>query len=466
MTRYVLAGHFGPGDRTVPDHDVSDTVQPFDLVAGDRALRFGIGSALRHLLAMGLSPSEVGLDLLVVAAHVYAADTRITRAAASQDGWTREIDLVIPVSDERLWRAAAPILDGMLRFLTGDHWRCSFRPRHTDFSNLAGPRSASADASSVDGVCLFSGGLDSLIGAIDCLAEGRRPLFVSHAGEGAVSKPQRELFGMLEAGTRSAERPNAPLRRLRLAMSFPRGLLPGVGGENSTRSRSFLFLASGAFAGSSLGKPFEVTIPENGFIALNVPLDPTRLGANSTRTTHPFYLHRWDDFLRTIGIDGMVRNPYWDRTKGEMVRGCARPGLLRELVPTSVSCAHPSLSRYHGDRYAHCGHCVPCLIRRAAIQHAWGAGGDPTGYRLPDLKLEALNPSKAEGLQVRGFQYAIARLAGRLEVARVLIHKPGPLREDAERVEDLAGVYLRGMHEVERLLTGVRTRPPVMPEPA
>lgn len=466
MTRYMLAGHFGPGDRTVPDHDASDVVQTFDLMAGDRALRFGIGTALRHLLAMGLSPSEVGLDLLVVAAHVHAADTRINRITASQDGWTREIDLAIPVSDERRWRDAAPVLDRMLRFLTGDHWRFSFRTRPPGFAALAGPGRIPADASPVDGVCLFSGGLDSLIGAIDCLAEGRRPLFVSHAGEGAVSKPQRDLFDMLEAGTRSAERPNDPLRRLRLAMAFPRGLVPSVGGENSTRSRSFLFLASGAFAGSSLGKPFEVTIPENGFIALNVPLDPTRLGANSTRTTHPFYLHRWDELLAAIGFDGRVRNPYWGRTKGEMVQSCAYPDLLRRIVPTSVSCAHPSLGRYHGDRHAHCGHCVPCLIRRAAIEHAWGAGGDPTGYRHPDLRAEALNPLKAEGRQVRGFQYAIARLAGRPEVARVLVHKPGPLREDAERVEELAGVYLRGMNEVECLLSGVRTRPPAMPEPA
>jgi hypothetical protein len=35
-----------------------------------------------------------------------------------------------------------------------------------------------------DGVSLFSGGLDSLIGAIDSLNAGEAPLLVSHAGEG------------------------------------------------------------------------------------------------------------------------------------------------------------------------------------------------------------------------------------------------------------------------------------------
>ena len=459
MTRFTLAGHFGPDDAIASAPNSGAVVQPIGLVAGERGLRFGMGGALRQLRSLEIFPSEIGLDLLVVAAHVHAADTRLNRAATSQDGWTREINLVVPVSDKARWSKAAPILDTMLRFLTGDHWRCSFRARPPRFDDLVKPELAISDVPPLDGVCLFSGGLDSLIGAIDCLKEGRRPLFVSHSGEGAVSKPQRDLFAMLETRTKTSERPNDTLRRLRLAMAFPHNLASGVRGENSTRGRSFLFLASGAFAGAGLGKPFELTIPENGFIALNVPLDPTRLGANSTRTTHPFYLHRWNELLAAIGIPGTVRNPYWDKTKGEMVKDCAEPRILQELASASVSCAHPSLGRYHGDRHHHCGHCVPCLIRRAAIEHAWGSKGDPTGYRCADLAAEPLDPSKAEGRQIRGFQYAIGRLAGRQDIARVLIHKPGPLREDVEHVEELAGVYLRGMKEVERLLEGVRTRP-------
>jgi hypothetical protein len=33
---------------------------------------------------------------------------------------------------------------------------------------------------------------------------------------------------------------------------------------------------------------FILHVPENGLIVINVPLDPLRLGAFSTRTTHPF----------------------------------------------------------------------------------------------------------------------------------------------------------------------------------
>ena len=64
--------------------------------------------------------------------------------------------------------------------------------------------------------------------------------------------------------------------------------------------------------------PFTHKVPENGLIAVNVPLDPLRLGALSTRTTHPFYIARWNDALDALGITGRIENPYWDRTKGEM----------------------------------------------------------------------------------------------------------------------------------------------------
>jgi hypothetical protein len=50
-----------------------------------------------------LNPSEVAVDLAILAAMVNAGDTRISRDLNAQDGWTREIDLYVPVSDVTLW---------------------------------------------------------------------------------------------------------------------------------------------------------------------------------------------------------------------------------------------------------------------------------------------------------------------------------------------------------------------------
>src|SRR6266852_896439 len=59
-----------------------------------------------------------------------------------------------------------------------------------------------------------------------------------------------------------------------------------------------------AFAGSGFEKRFVLYVPENGLIALNVPLDPLRLGSFSTRTTHPFYIARWNELLKMVGMNG------------------------------------------------------------------------------------------------------------------------------------------------------------------
>ena len=123
-----------------------------------------------------------------------------------------------------------------------------------------------------------------------------------------------------------------------------------------------------------MSKAFTLRVPENGLIALNVPLDPLRLGSNSTRTTHPYYMARWNDLLTELGIEGRVENPYWDKTKGEMAAGCLNAALLAKLAPDSLSCSSPTKGRWQGLGIEHCGYCLPCLIRRAALESAWGTG--------------------------------------------------------------------------------------------
>lgn len=465
MTRYVLAGKFGPNDRQVPQIEGDAVLAPFDLLNGERALRFGLETAVASLARMNVFVTETGVDMLIVAAHVHAADTRLNRRQTSQDGWTREIDIVIPVSDTDLWSPAIETLESMLRFLTGDRWQVSFRARPEGFVQLAPTSLDVMHPHGFDSISLFSGGLDSLVGALDTLEANGHPLFVSHSGEGAVSSPQRRLFDRV-AINHKAKRPDLPaIKRLRAAIAFPKKFVDGIAGENSTRGRSFLFLALAALAGSGLGVPFSLIVPENGLIALNVPLDPTRPGSNSTHTTHPYYLDRWNELLRIVGIPGAVRNPYWDRTKGEMVAASSDREFLRGVLPLSMSCAHPSAGRYEGGGAPHCGTCVPCLIRRAAIEHAFGAGNDPTGYRCQDLTAMPLNAGRAKGLQVRGFQYAVKRLNDRPGLAPLLIRKVGPLPDATGHVDGWARVYKRGIEEVGSLLRGVQTRSPVAQEP-
>jgi hypothetical protein len=354
------------------------------------------------------------------------------------------------VSDPARWTAATPTLRRILNFLTGDRWTLGFRSRPTKFERCAPQGPAQLMGPPFDSVNLFSGGLDSLIGAIDALEAGGRPLFVSHAGEGATSKSQEECF----EGLRTHYAKLSPAR-LRVWMSFPKTLVRNVAPEDSTRGRSFLFFALGTFAGSGLGQDFVLRVPENGLISLNVPLDPLRLGALSTRTTHQFYIARWNQLLTLLGIPGSIENPYWDKTKGEMVSGCANQKLLRSLIPSSLSCASPTKGRWQRLPREHCGFCLPCLIRRAAL----ASTGDPTDYTLADLRASIMDTRHAQGQQIRSFQYAIDRLKTRPQLAKMLIHKTGPLYDNPERLDALASVYQRGLDEVGTLLRGVKARP-------
>lgn len=453
MNRHLLAGHFGPSDQIEIPSAADEQITRLELVAGNQHLHHGIGDALASLKSCGVFPTEIGLDLLIIAAHVHAADTRISRTEQSQDSWTREIRMVVPVSDPGRWQAAAPTLIKILDFLTGDKWTVGFRCRTKLFANVVPPRMRLFPPP-FDTVSLFSGGLDSLIGSIDLLEAGHTPLLISHAGEGATSDAQNILFGKLKNNY-----VGSAFNRLRLWMAFPNGLVKDVSSENTTRGRSFLFFAIGIFAGSGLGSDFVLRVPENGLIALNVPLDPLRLGSNSTRTTHPFYMSRWNELLGKLSIAGRVENPYWDKTKGEMTSACANGPLLRSLVSDSLSCSSPTKGRWQGHGIEHCGYCLPCLIRRAALDGAWGPDCDSTVYTVPDLRAHPLDTHESIGKQVRSFQVAIERMRRRPDLAKLLIHKPGPLTDEALRLNQLADVYRRGLNEVANLIRGVTTRP-------
>ncbi|HRJ06230.1 MAG TPA: hypothetical protein PK096_04460 [Candidatus Saccharibacteria bacterium] len=452
MRRHVIAGHYGDEDNFAYTLQPNEVLTKVDFQHHAK-LGLGIGAALDDLLNQGVFPSEIAVDLLVLATHVQIADTRLSRDSESQDSWTREIKIIVPVADPEKWQAATPTLKRALDFLTGDIWELHFRTKLKTATDLIPKGTLPLGGVAFDEVALFSGGLDSLIGAIDSLDAGRTPLLVSHAGDGATSKAQDNCLQELRR-----EYPKNSFNRLRLWMDLNKVNVKGSKHETTTRGRSFLFFATGILAGSGLGKEFTLRVPENGLIALNVPLDPLRLGSHSTRTTHPFYISRWNEFLKILGINGTVQNPYWNKTKGEMALECANKSLLEKVIPLSSSCSSPTKGRWQKLPAQHCGHCLPCLIRRAAVRKGLGEGGDKTTYTIEDLSKRTLDSNEAEGRQVRSFQFAINRLVSKPRLAKLMLHSNGSLSDQsAEDQEELFGVYSRGLIEVSEILKNVRT---------
>jgi 7-cyano-7-deazaguanine synthase in queuosine biosynthesis len=216
---------------------------------------------------------------------------------------------------------------------------------------------------------LFSGGLDSLCGVIDLLESDSslRLGLVSHYDGGQATSRQTQLHARL-ADHYGADR--VLLRRLwlRPAPEHPLQRAPTpVAAETTTRGRSFLFLTAALALASASGPSVPVYLPENGYIALNVPLTRARSGSASTRTTHPHYLQLLGDAASAIGVPNPLINPYRYKSKGQMLQDSKNLVLLRELAPDTVSCSHPEAARMQQRLQGNCGYCFPCLIRRAAL---------------------------------------------------------------------------------------------------
>lgn len=453
MRRFSLIGRLGPDDGTSIDLVQTDSVAyEIDFLSGEGRLGFGIGHALEQLASLGLRPSERAVDLLLTAALVNAADTRVSRSINAQDGWARELDLYVPVSTPEVWNGERGSVEALLRFLTGDRWRVFFHSRPERVARLVIAPKNLANYEFTE-VSLLSGGLDSLVGAVDALAENRRPLFVCHYWDAETAKAQTFLLSALER--RFADQ---GVRSLRIRLGFDRHSLRTGETETTQRGRSFLFYALAALAASAFEGVAKVNVPENGLIALNVPLDPLRLGALSTRTAHPHVISGVQRLLGAVGVPVRFSNPYRHRTKGEMVGACADRAFLRAVVGDSMSCSSPAKARWAGLSPRHRGYCVPCLIRRASLQAGLGAS-DPTVYALDDLRADPLATERPEGQHVRSFQLMARRIKENPGLAKILVHKPGPLLGGPDEIRSYADVFRRGVVEVGDLVQDVKARP-------
>ena len=297
----------------------------------------------KELRKSKIAPTVEALDFTIIAMAVVAADKAVLRKK-SADGWTRKIELCIYLHDAPKWRQEKRKLEEMLRFLSGDFWVLNIN---------ALPESLvpqkKYDLRQQDCICLLSGGMDSLVGAIDLHEEGRNPLFVSQTVRGDAEH-QREYA--MQFGINNL-------------CQWSNNIKKKGESEISTRARSmvsfaFALLASCGIDCNAQGRK-ELFVPENGYISLNMPLDPLRTGSLSTKTTHPVYMKAMQEIWNDVGINIDFVLPYKYKTKGEVLMDCKNQDLMKKLIFGSTSCGK------YQRKLQHCGVCVPCLVRRAAF---------------------------------------------------------------------------------------------------
>lgn len=122
---------------------------------------------------------------------------------------------------------------------------------------------------------------------------------------------------------------------------------------------------------------------ENGQMAIHLSLTAARISAFSTYTAHPEFLYEMQGLLRNLlNFPINLQNPYLYKTKAEVTANLVKNH--RHIIGETVSCWKASRVRGGAN---HCGICIPCLIRRIALEY--------NGLSLPEYEVDLLRQDVA-----------------------------------------------------------------------
>ncbi len=329
-------------------------------------------------------------DLVRIARAVYVADRKALRRGGD-DGWTRNLCLSVPLSEADPWsdRTVTGLLRDLLATLTGDRWDVVFRSGARAYPS----QTRLTDNWQAADVALLSGGLDSTSFAADlAMRMGADVLFVMFY-DPKMKQPQQHVLHEIHALSRR------PIHRRQISQTV---LGSGSPLEPSSRSRGLLYMAAAVYAAAAHGAR-TVLVPENGQLAINLPLTASRAAACSTRSVHPHTLSLFNDLILRIGGEISVMNPLVGCTKGEVCLRGRDAGLSAGVLYSTVSCSHPPVKR-RGRAPYHCGYCYPCLVRRAGLLRA--LHDDRTQYQYNPWNM-TYKDARTEDL--RALQYWLCR---------------------------------------------------------
>lgn len=297
-------------------------------------------------------------DLLLLGASVFAIDRGVPRG--EREEFARSLELSIPITNIGKLQPLITSIERTLRFLSNDRWTVQFRQQPGVLETKV---KAVAKGNKT---LLFSGGLDSLAASVE-FGQGEDLCLVSHITRNLETKnTQHELVALLGQS-------GIVLPHYQFFVSSRDCTNFDHDSENTQRTRSFLFLILGALVARRLEHKEIVMMAENGQLAIHLPLNSARIGAFSTHTAHPDFIVRMEGFLNSaLDTHFKVSNPYVLKTKSETISVLVSK--FTSAIPVANSCwrnAHLPQGK------THCGECIPCFVRRIAIEfHV----GDVTAY--------------------------------------------------------------------------------------
>lgn len=352
------------------------TILEYRAEFGNRNIHVGLPTFIQNLFHI---PDRT-LDLLEIAAYIFSGDRLVSRGkkdAVEYHSWSRSYEYHINVRDSEFWNrdSVKKSLRDVLLFMTGDsEFEFYFYPDHsTPPTGLFDREGFSVDVGTNPiAVTLFSGGLDSLAGSLDLLAETQgKVILVSHQSQSGTTRTQRQLFAALD------ERYPERLYHYPFDCHLKGRRAP----EETQRTRSFLYCSIG-YAIATAYDQNEIYVYENGVTSLNFYRREDMVNARASRTTHPQTISRMANFLTLLNKQKFtIRLPYALRTKQEVVLKI-KESPYPELISSAVSCGRTFLSL---GSATHCGECFQCIDRRIAAYGAEVDNWDNVGLYAQDV---------------------------------------------------------------------------------
>ncbi len=382
-------------------------------------------------------------DLLEIAAYAASGDHAIKRGALDVQTlgahWRRRLHYHIPVRHAALWND--PVMQALLRetldYLSDDFYDFSFYPAQNapllqDY--FAGFDKGVLPKQRPEQVMMFSGGLDSLAGAVEEIVVKKRVVaMVNHQS----TRKFKRLYESLTGGLMEKCAEMRPLH-LRVEINKARQLNK----EYTQRARSFLYASLGATVAMMLDVR-RLCFYENGIVSLNLPVCAQVIGGRATRTTHPRVLAGFQKLFSKLAEGTFtVENPFLWNTKGEVIQKITKAG-CGALIEHSRSCAHTWETT---NEHTHCGVCSQCIDRRFGVVAAGAEEFDP--QRIYKLEIFTQSPpedaDKIMGAAYinKAIRFETAKevpqfIADNPEVRRVLRHVEGTPTGAARRIMEL-----------------------------
>ncbi len=421
---------------------------------GNQIVRIGLPKFVKNVFH--LSPRI--LDLLEIAGYVFAADRLISRGpkdALEYHAWSRSIQFHIRVRDYDFWsqpyvRAA---LSQTLEFMTGDSaYSFTFESGHsTPPTSLFDQPGFLFDTTNTGiNVTLFSGGLDSLCGALELLeATPGKIILISHQSQSGTIHTQNALVAALQI--------KYPRRVFHYQFECT---LRGIRAREETqRTRAFLY-TSIAFAIASAYGEYSFNVYENGITSVNLRRREDLANARASRTTHPQTIGKMAKLFSMITDRATtIQLPFLYKTKSDIIKR------LRELEPNFLSSAVSCTRTFQTVGQAtHCGQCFQCIDRRIAAHAADAESLDHRGLYTHDVISNKVEDRETRTTLVdyirQGLSFSDNSAASfedeyLTELAELLDYINAG-QTDVEKVDKLWDLFRRHGSQVKTALTKIR----------